>query len=764
MVLVTLGLLSLLGLHVNGASAQIQTPLVPWEASPFHPPSIPLAVRSPFLNCWISGGNASMPLSNQWPTFWTGPPSNLGWTGYVRVDGTAYRWLGAYAEGQQANQTKSSFTATQSLFVLEAGPVELTATFISPIEPMDLIRQSMPFSYLTVSVRSLDGASHNVQVYSDISSEWTSGDRSLTVAWLTEVSNNIVHQVQLAPQASSFAIDDSQSQGSTVFYATSNGDGVTYQTGSNHIVRQTFIQNGTLQNSQDNDFRGIYQDNPVFGLSVDLASIMEPTSPVVFALGLSRDPAVQYAAGPETLQTRSLFYLSQFSNATTAIQYFLSDYPRAMNASMAFDQQLVNAASATSTQYAEILALATRQAFSGIEITTSKDESGAWNTSDVLVFLATGSGPTNTLDILYAMSPIFLYTNPALLGYILEVDFQYMRSGSYQQAFAPHDLGNYPDVIGNQSPLNSTGVEESANLLIMSLAMAQASGNGGQLVNYYDTLKGLADYLVDNALYPGNQMSTDMAFLPRAPNSTLLSLKGIIAIKAMAEVRSALNITDTEPSYSDIASSYISQWQQLAIDSKGDLLSSYDNLTSSTLGYDLYPDLLLGTNLVSSDLYSSLTTPTKWTQTDYGVTLDSTLPGMAKVDWTLFLAATAGDLSTRSLLISLVHNYLSAGQSHVPFGDFYNIYNGESRQWQARPVVGGLFSILALNQTKPITVPPSTSVPSGPSAQSSTAVLQSTTKPGPKKSTALATFGSSQNMMVLLPTVVLIECVILLYF
>lgn len=44
-------------------------------------------------------------------------------------------------------------------------------------------------------------------------------------------------------------------------------------------------------------------------------------------------------------------------------------------------------------------------------------------------------------------------------------------------------------------------------------------------------------------------MSTDMFFLPPGPNSTMLSLKGIIAIKAMAEIRTALNISDVDPSY-----------------------------------------------------------------------------------------------------------------------------------------------------------------------------------------------------------------------
>jgi len=49
------------------------------------------------------------------------------------------------------------------------GKVEMKITFLSPVTPSDKKRQSLVFSYLDVEVKSLDGAPHNVQVYSDIS-------------------------------------------------------------------------------------------------------------------------------------------------------------------------------------------------------------------------------------------------------------------------------------------------------------------------------------------------------------------------------------------------------------------------------------------------------------------------------------------------------------------------------------------------------------------------------------------------------------------
>ena len=57
-----------------------------------------------------------------------------GWAGYVRVDGVAYRFLGDSPGGQVANQTSVKFTATTSTFQFDAGPVTITADFLSPIE------------------------------------------------------------------------------------------------------------------------------------------------------------------------------------------------------------------------------------------------------------------------------------------------------------------------------------------------------------------------------------------------------------------------------------------------------------------------------------------------------------------------------------------------------------------------------------------------------------------------------------------------------
>jgi hypothetical protein len=61
---------------------------------------------------------------------------------------------------------------------------------------------------MAVSAKSTDGASHSVQVYSDISAEWVSGDNGLAANWTTTTGNVITHQVQLQSQSVFSEIND----------------------------------------------------------------------------------------------------------------------------------------------------------------------------------------------------------------------------------------------------------------------------------------------------------------------------------------------------------------------------------------------------------------------------------------------------------------------------------------------------------------------------------------------------------------------------
>jgi hypothetical protein len=63
-------------------------------------------------------------------------------------------------------------------------------------QPEDLLKQSLPLSYLALSAVSTDGGSHSVQLYTDISGEWVSGDSKVLVKWNTTTGDTITHEIQ----------------------------------------------------------------------------------------------------------------------------------------------------------------------------------------------------------------------------------------------------------------------------------------------------------------------------------------------------------------------------------------------------------------------------------------------------------------------------------------------------------------------------------------------------------------------------------------
>lgn len=152
--------------------ASLTTAIAASTFTPIKPPSQPLAVRSPYLSAWQaagSGGGNGGYLAGQWPSFWNG--RTLGWQGLIRVDGTTYNFMGAMSGlSNRATQTNYEYTATQSIYTQTVNnAVKLTVTFLSPITPDDWKRQSLVFSYMNVAVESMDGKTHSVQIYSDIS-------------------------------------------------------------------------------------------------------------------------------------------------------------------------------------------------------------------------------------------------------------------------------------------------------------------------------------------------------------------------------------------------------------------------------------------------------------------------------------------------------------------------------------------------------------------------------------------------------------------
>ena len=104
-----------------------------------------------------------------------------------------------------------------------------------------------------------------------------------------------------------------------------------------------------------------------------------------------------------------------------------------------------------------------------------------------------------------------MYTNPTLLKLLLEPLYENQEAGKYPNTWAMHDMGSsYPNATGhNDGNDEKMPLEECGNMVIMTLAYALKANDTDYLTKHYKLLTQWTGYLVDEALYPANQISTD---------------------------------------------------------------------------------------------------------------------------------------------------------------------------------------------------------------------------------------------------------------
>ncbi|KAI0058455.1 hypothetical protein BV25DRAFT_1902161 [Artomyces pyxidatus] len=669
------------------------------------PAAVPLAIRSPYFSCWEPTTKGTI-FGRAWPTFFTGPV--LGWAGLAKIDDVPYSWLGndGSAPWNVTNLTGMTITPTRSIFSVQAGPVELTITFLSPIEPGDWVRQSMPFSYLYVDAKSLDGNAHRIQLYTDLTGEWSSGDRNALLTWTSSVTQSTVYHAVNVQTPAPFQEDNQQAQWGTLYLAMNKTTGVTYMTASAGTARKQFASQGVLNDELDTTFRSIPDGYPVFAIAQDLGTIQSTTSPAVWVIGYSRDPALQYTPLSGATQQRNLYFMSKYKagDSTGLINDFLADFPDAVARAGQLDTKITGDAANVSSDYADLVSLAARQAYGGTELTIAKGSDGSFNTSDVMMFMKNIGGlvrnRVNAVETLFASFPMFMSIDPTLGSPLLEPLLRSQDSLDYQVGYAAADLGSqYPNVTLSNQP-HQQGVEQSGNMLIMTYAYARASGDGSIIARYYHLLKTWSDYLVDNTLFVDNQLSADNQSVN---NQTNLAIKGIIAIQAMSSMSSVLNNTADSLSYAGKAASLFGQWKSLALASDNHVLAVYGQSSSWSLGYNLFADRWLGTNLLDSSAFDGQTqflsniASSNANVTLYGTPIDSFTIGSTTSTWDIFTSAFMTDPNVRNNLISSVHNRASLNATAGAFPLSYNSSSGATIHGGASPAQGAMFAALALN-------------------------------------------------------------------
>ncbi|KAI0633522.1 hypothetical protein C8Q77DRAFT_1217900 [Trametes polyzona] len=684
-------------------------PLRP-SAAELLPASIPLAVRSPYMSAFLTNNDSSPPISQTLPAFW-GIRQPLGWVGKIKVDGKTFSWMGG-DEALNANVTKIQITPTRSIFVMRAGRMNITVTFLSPIEPSDWVLQSLPFSYVTVDLNTIDGNSHEVQLYSDINRAWATGDETGFCQFGQQAtSNSVYHFVQSPGLKPADTEINGQAEDGTAYYAIAQSPGLTWRIDSDVAVRGQFRSTGTLANNAS--YLDSIQQRAVFAFAVNLGSVQSTSSPVTWTAGFVRNPSILYTAPPANTQQLHPYFVTKYgSDIGRAIDDLITGYSNALYRASTLDSSLLGNASLISPQYADLVAISARQTLASLDIAVPVDTEGNANTSEVRIFMndiAVSTLPVppvrrvSPVDRLYAAMPLFLYVNPSFLGSLLSplLDAQDDLTG---MAYSAQDLGlAYPVVSGTRGPHNSS-VEQTGSMLIMLYAHARFSGDGSLLGQHassfstglYNLAKRWADYLVRSTLTPDKE---DYTYGLRA-NMSNLALKGIIGVKAMARISQALGMQLDAQNYNARADALMASWEALAIsrDQSPHAVASYgdDPKNSWTLLYNAYADHLLGTGLVSQKLTRDQTSYYRALVNQF---FDDDGDSRTSTAWTLFTAATVSDEDVRDSLIQQVWNAASFKGVGPPFSIEYDVSSDglTSQIYSGGPAAGGLFSLLALH-------------------------------------------------------------------
>lgn len=538
--------------------------------------------------------------------------------------------------------------------------------------------------YLTVHVSESRG--YDIQVYSDIDARWT-GRESRSLCDFETVDGLAIYSLTVEDAVPYEEADDMALWGSAILASRpSNFTSLSALSGMPENIRRTFIENGKLSG------KGSWSEGSVVALAHDLGRVTGGLS-VNYVVGYEREAAINYLGEPYTG-----YYRSEYPTTSSALAFFLDDYPNAFLESMKLDQELVTSSAASAgPKYADILALSTRQAFGGIDLTIPR---GSLNTSDVLAFIKelSSDGNINTIDVIMPAFPIYYVMDPDYIRLLLEPVMKYLAAGRWHLPYTIHDLGtHYPHAIGHDDQqAEPMPIEECGNLLILAAAYARATGDTEWTAQYTKIFRGYADYLVENSIDIANQLSSNDAAGPLS-NETNLAIKAAVGLKAFGQMSG-------EEYYSRVGDEHatIIFQQGLGTDhNQTHFVLQYPDLPETwKTPYNLFPDVLLGLDTFPKTAYQMGNAFFASVRGEYGVPLDNR-QDWAKSDWNMWLAGTF-EASTRDEFVEDLWAFMTNGKHNWPFSDRYVATSAHGNDpgvpilCRARPTVGGHFALLAL--------------------------------------------------------------------
>ncbi|MHC4559039.1 MAG: glutaminase family protein [Planctomycetota bacterium] len=659
------------------------------ELASFRPPAVPLVTIDPYMSVWSFSDN----LYDSWPVHWTGQVHAMA--GMVRVDGRTYRFMGPKVICQRtAKQTSLQVKPTRTIYTFEVGSVELRVIFMTPMLTSDLSLLTSPVTFLTFQTRSLDGQSHEVAIYFDVSGEWIVNEPTQKIVWHRMprkiagkkfISMGSAEQPILEKDGDNVRIDWGY------LYVGAPGDSTSHIVVTSHDVREKFIETGSIPREDDTRMpRSADDDWPVIACSMNLDTKSAKSVRQTIVLAYDDIFSIEYMG-----QKLRPWYYKVHGDFVSMLKACIEQYPAIWKKSCAFDYMLLNdAREIGGGAYKHLVSISYRHTWASGKVVISPDGSEPWFFHKECF----SNGCMATVDVSYPASPFFALFSPTLLNGMISPVFEYAASEDWPYEFAPHDVGRYPKgngqaysrdrKTGNLRAESQMPIEECGNMILMTAAGAKASGSAMFAERYWGLLSQWAKYLKDKGLDPEHQLCTD-DFTGHLAHNVNLSLKAINALGGYAILCDMLDKKDEAQQFRIIAKQMAEKWQKMADDGEYYRLA-FDKPGTWSMKYNLVWDELLELELFDPKIARKEVAYYLEIQNTYGLPLDNRAD-FTKSDWLVWCATLTEKKGDFEKLIYPLFRFTNESPDRVPFSDWYFTSTAKVRGFRARPVIGGVF-------------------------------------------------------------------------
>ena len=489
------------------------------------PPAVPLVTCDPYFSIW----SANNELTAGPTRHWTGKPQPL--TSLVRIDNQTFRLMGDEPKDiPAAKQTGLTVLPTRTIYDFDAAGMRITITFTTPLLPDDLMLCARPITYISWDARAIEGNTHEVSVYLDVSAllavntpdQMVTTERG-TAGALTTLRVGTTEQPVLATRGDDVRIDWGY------FYLA--GDTREGTVAPAQLARTAFANNENLPTAKLPESSPA-KDAPALVMAFALGKVAGNTASAHALLGYDDVKSIRYFNNDLIA-----YWKKDGATMNDLLQTAEKEFASIAERCEAFDNELIaDLHKIGGDSYVQLGVLAWRQALAAQKLCA--DANG-----QPLMFSKENfsNGCISTVDVLYPAAPQMLAFCPSMLKASLVPLMDYASSPRWKWDSAPHDLGTYPHATGQvyggttDAPMP---VEECGNMLILAAALAKAEGNAEFSRTYWPTFTKWANYLKEKGLDPENQLTTDdfAGHIARNANLSVKAVMGIASYGMLADM------------------------------------------------------------------------------------------------------------------------------------------------------------------------------------------------------------------------------------